>query len=52
MFFTFFKSPFWRGLAWILSFLTIYAFFGFQITTIIALAIIAMRQTEGKTLFF
>ena len=52
MFFTFFKSPFWRGTLWIGGFLTLYAFLGFQISVITALAIIAMRQTRGKELLF
>jgi|TARA_Y100001958_G_C20880894_1_gene311169 hypothetical protein len=52
MFFTFFESPFWRGTLWIGSFLSLYAVFGYQFTVITALAVIAMRQKEGKALFF
>jgi len=52
MFFTFFKSPFWRGAVWIGSFLTLYAVFGFEFSAITALAVIAMRQREGKAILF
>jgi len=52
MFFTFFKSPFWRGTVWVGSFLALYGLFGFEFTTITALAVIAMRQREGKALLF
>tara|TARA_B000000557_G_scaffold153129_1_gene124188 strand:- start:2495 stop:2653 length:159 start_codon:yes stop_codon:yes gene_type:complete len=52
MFFSFFQSPFWRGVLWIGGFLTLYAFLGFEITTITALAVIGMRQKEPKDYFF
>ena len=52
MLFTFFQSPFWRGVVWIGGFLALYAALGFQISVITALVVIAMRQTKGKDLLF
>tara|TARA_E500000331_G_scaffold358533_1_gene426304 strand:+ start:5300 stop:5458 length:159 start_codon:yes stop_codon:yes gene_type:complete len=52
MFFSFFESPFWRGSLWIGGFLGLYLVLGFQLTVVIALATIAMRQRDNKALFF
>ena len=52
MFFTFFESPFWRSVLWVGSYLAVYAVFGFEISVVTGLSIIAMRQREGKALFF
>ena len=52
MFFTFFQSPFWRSLVWIVGFWALYVILGFELTVVTALATIAMRQDKGKALFF
>jgi hypothetical protein len=52
MFFSFFQSPFWQGMLWIGGFLALKAFFGFETTAIIALAVIAMRQKDPKRYMF
>tara|TARA_B100000131_G_scaffold311939_2_gene345442 strand:- start:2727 stop:2885 length:159 start_codon:yes stop_codon:yes gene_type:complete len=52
MLFSFFESPFWRGLLWIGSFLALNAVLGFETTVIIALATIAMQQRKKNPYLF
>ena len=52
MLFSFFESPFWRGMLWIGGFLALKALLGFETTAIIGIAVIAMQQSKPKSFIF
>jgi len=52
MLFSFFESPFWRGMLWIGGFLALKAVFGFESAAIVGIAYIAMQQNKRKKYLF
>ncbi len=52
MLFSFFESPFWRGMLWIGGFLALKAVFGFESAAIVGIAYIAMQQSKRKRYLF